>query len=208
MLIKTLVVGNIDTNCYVVTDEDSLKCAVIDPGGDSNVILDYIEDNHLDVKAILFTHGHYDHNMALGEVYRATKADVYVNRKDTYSSGEANPMKLAITGDVNYITEGQEITVGALTFRVIETPGHSPGSVTFVCQDALFTGDTLFRDSCGRTDLPGGNMQELMGSLIKLYDLPGDYEVYPGQMDCSTLDRERAFNYYMRYANEQVRGGR
>ena len=95
---------------------------------------------------------------------------------------------------------------GGLTFTVLETPGHSPGSVTYRCEDALFTGDTLFRDSCGRTDLPGGDMETLMGSLLKLYDLPGDYEVYPGHMDSSTLARERAFNYYMRYANEQVRG--
>lgn len=206
MLIKTIVVGNLDTNCYIVTDEQTLKSAVIDPGGDSNAILDYIEDNRLTVEAILFTHGHYDHTMALGEVYRATRAAVYVDRKDTYSTGEANPMKLAITGDVNYVAEGQTIPVGGLTFTVLETPGHSPGSVTYRCEDVLFTGDTLFRDSCGRTDLPGGDMETLMGSLLKLYDLPGDYEVYPGHMDSSTLARERAFNYYMRYANEQVRG--
>ena len=121
-------------------------------------------------------------------------------------SEDGSTMKLAITGDVNYVAEGQTIPVGGLTFTVLETPGHSPGSVTYRCEDALFTGDTLFRDSCGRTDLPGGDMETLMGSLLKLYDLPGDYEVYPGHMDSSTLARERAFNYYMRYANEQVRG--
>ena len=203
MLIKTLVVGNLDTNCYVVTDEQTLKCAVIDPGGDSNVILDYLEDNGLHVEAILFTHGHYDHTMALGEVYRETHAPVYIAQADTYSSGPANPMKLAITGDVNYLTDGQTIDVGGLTFTVMTTPGHSPGSVTYVCQDALFTGDTLFRDSCGRTDLPGGDMQTLLKSLLRLNDLPGEYEVYPGHMEASSLDRERAFNYYLRYAAEQ-----
>jgi glyoxylase-like metal-dependent hydrolase (beta-lactamase superfamily II) len=97
------------------------------------------------------------------------------------------------------------ISVGSLKFYVIETPGHSPGSVTYMCQDALFTGDTLFRDSCGRTDLNGGDMGQLMTSLLRLYDIPGDFEVYPGHMDSSTLNRERMFNYYMKYANEQMR---
>jgi glyoxylase-like metal-dependent hydrolase (beta-lactamase superfamily II) len=205
MLIKTIVVGNIDTNCYVVTDEQSLKCAVIDPGADSNEILDYIESNKLVVEAILFTHGHYDHNMALGEVYGATKAPVYINQRDTYEDGPSDPLKLMLTAPVNFIHDGDMISVGSLKFYVIETPGHSPGSVTYMCQDALFTGDTLFRDSCGRTDLNGGDMGQLMASLLRLYDIPGDFEVYPGHMDSSTLNRERMFNYYMKYANEQMR---
>lgn len=82
----------------------------------------------------------------------------------------------------------------------METPGHSAGSVTLQCGDVLFTGDTLFRDSCGRTDLPDGSMDVLMASLGRLAALKGDYEVYPGHMDCTTLDRERRFNYYVKYA--------
>lgn len=82
----------------------------------------------------------------------------------------------------------------------METPGHSPGSVTLLCENALFTGDVLFKDSCGRTDLPGGNMDILLKSLLRLYNLNGDFDVYPGHMESSTLDRERKCNYYMKYA--------
>ena len=89
-----------------------------------------------------------------------------------------------------------------MTFRVIETPGHSPGSVCLACGDVLFTGDTLFHTSCGRTDLPGGNMDQLLPTLRRLYSLEGDYEIYPGHMDPTTLDKERRFNYYLRYAME------
>jgi glyoxylase-like metal-dependent hydrolase (beta-lactamase superfamily II) len=97
--------------------------------------------------------------------------------------------------------EGDVIRVGNLEFTVMETPGHSSGSVTLRCGDALFTGDTLFRDSCGRTDLGDGSMDVLLESLKRLAELDGDFEVYPGHADSSSLSRERSFNYYMRYAN-------
>jgi glyoxylase-like metal-dependent hydrolase (beta-lactamase superfamily II) len=87
-----------------------------------------------------------------------------------------------------------------MDFQILATPGHSPGSVCIICGDAIFTGDTLFRGSCGRADLPGGDMMEELRSLKRLCDLPGDYEVYPGHMDSSTLERERNFNYYCREA--------
>ena len=87
-----------------------------------------------------------------------------------------------------------------LVFHVMATPGHTPGGVTLRCEDALFTGDTLFKGSCGRTDLPGGDMEQELSSLRRICELPGDYEVYPGHMDPSTLEREREFNYYCRAA--------
>ena len=90
--------------------------------------------------------------------------------------------------------------IGSLRFEVLATPGHTPGGVTLRCGEALFTGDTLFRGSCGRTDLPGGDMEALLRSLRRLCSLEGDYEVYPGHMDSSTLARERLFNYYCRSA--------
>ena len=92
------------------------------------------------------------------------------------------------------------VEAAGLRFEIIGTPGHTPGGVTIRCEDALFTGDTLFKGSCGRTDLPGGDMMQELASLRKLCELPGDYEVYPGHMDSSTLEREREFNYYCRSA--------
>ncbi len=199
MLIKTIPVGQLETNCYVVTDEASLRCAVIDPGDESNTILDYLEDHRLRCEAILLTHGHYDHVGAVAAVAEETGAKVYMNRRDdTGGSDPRLPYSLPAGGA--YYDDGDTVEVGALRFEVIATPGHTPGGVSLRCGEALFTGDTLFRGSCGRTDLPGGDMDEELRSLKKLCALPGDYEVYPGHMDPSSLDRERALNYYCRLA--------
>ena len=199
MLIKTLPVGQLETNCYVVTDEQSLRCAVIDPGDESNTILDYLEDNRLHCEAILLTHGHYDHVGAVGAVAEETGATVYMNRRDDCGGRDPHlPYTLGEGGE--YVDEGDSIEIGALRFEVFATPGHTPGGLSFRCGEALFTGDTLFRGSCGRTDLPGGDMDEELRSLKKLCALPGDYEVYPGHMEASTLDRERMLNYYCRQA--------
>lgn len=203
MLIKTLPVGHLETNCYVVTDENTLECVIIDPGAESNTILDYVEANNLKPKAIFITHGHFDHVTALSAVREATGAPVYVSRKDACPPGLARMHRLVEDDSFNYWREGDSVTVGSMTFTVMETPGHSPGSVTIRCGDVLFTGDTLFRDSCGRTDLEGGDMDQILASLLRLAALDGDFEVYPGHGDSSTLDRERRFNYFINYARMQ-----
>ena len=200
MLIKTLPVGMLETNCYVVTDEETKECAIIDPGADSNTILDYIESNKLKPAAIFITHGHYDHHMALEEVIEVTGAPVYIHESEVNRSGKQERHKISDNGKFSFYAEGDKIKVGNLEFNVIETPGHSTGSVTLICQDALFTGDTLFRGDCGRTDLEGGSDEIMNQSLKRLSELDGDYEVYPGHAESSTLSYERSFNRYMRYA--------
>jgi len=201
MLIKTLPVGMLGTNCYIVTDENTLKCAIIDPGGDSNIILDYVESNNLKPEAIFLTHGHFDHHMGLEEVMDSTGAPAYINRNDAVDGGMPDQYKLDDGGKLKWYSEGDVFAIGGLDFVILETPGHSPGSVTIKCENALFTGDTLFRDSCGRTDLGGGNMEILLTSLKRLSDLDGDFEVYPGHAESSTMERERKFNYYIKHAN-------
>ena len=199
MLIKTIPVGQLETNCYIVTDEESLRCAVIDPGDESNAILDYLEDNHLRCEAILLTHGHFDHVGAVAAVAEETGATVYMSKKDDCGGSDPHlPFRLPAGGE--YLDDGDSVEIGSLRFEVLATPGHTPGGLSYRCGEALFTGDTLFRGSCGRTDLPGGDMDEELRSLKKLCALPGDYEVYPGHMDASTLARERALNYYCRLA--------
>lgn len=202
MLIKCLTVGQIETNCYIVADEETLECAVIDPGDESNTVLDYIEDQRFKVKYIFLTHGHFDHTMAVTAVREETGATVCMNEKDSGAVLGNAPFKFNPPDDTIWYREGDVLHVGNLAFTVMETPGHTPGGVCLVCEDAIFTGDTLFAGSCGRTDLYGGDMKTLMKSLKRLYDLPGDYEIYPGHMGPSTLERERRFNYYMRYACE------
>ena len=201
MLIKDFQLGQLETNCYIVTDEDTLECAVIDPGDESNTVLDYLEDHKLRCRFIFLTHGHYDHTMAVAALAEETGAAVCINERDTKATEENAPFAYSPPDGAILYSEGDVMRVGSLEFRVMETPGHSPGSVTLICGDALFTGDTLFRDSCGRTDLPGGDMNTLLRSLRRLAELPGDYEVYPGHMVSTTLERERRFNYYMRYAS-------
>ena len=203
MLIKTLPVGHLETNCYVVTDEKSLDCAVIDPGAEANTILDYIEDNHLKCVAVMLTHAHFDHVGALDEVLAETGAKCYVNNKEEQPGGNGFGRFIAPDGAIDY-GEGDTVQVGALTFRVMETPGHTAGGVTLICEDALFTGDTLFRLSCGRTDFPGGDMKLELQSLKRIADLPGDYDVYPGHAESSRLSIEREHNPYMRHAIENL----
>ena len=197
MLIKCLPVGHLMTNCYIVTDETTLECAVIDPGDESNTILYYLEDNRLTCRAILLTHGHYDHTGAVYAVHEETGAPVYMNALDAGTAIAFDSYTFTPPEGTIFYKEGDEVKVGSLTFRVMETPGHTPGGVTLICGDALFTGDTLFAGSCGRTDFEGGSMEVELQSLAKIAALPGDYEVYPGHMDCSTLETERRFNPYL-----------
>ena len=200
MLIKTLPVGHLETNCYVVTDETTLECAVIDPGDESNTILDYLEDNRLRCRAILLTHGHYDHVGAVEAVAEETGATVWMHEEDDARVRRNPHFPFALPEGGKYYGDGDVVEVAGLRFEVIGTPGHTPGGVMLRCGEALFTGDTLFEGSCGRADLPGGDMEEELRSLKKICALPGDYEVYPGHMDSSTLARERMFNYYCRAA--------
>ena len=202
MLIKGFSVGQLGTNCYVVTDETTLSCAVIDPGAESGTILNYVDDNHLKVEAIFITHGHYDHTGAVISVYEATGATVYIHALDVNLEGMDEEMRYKGGSEMCFYKEGDVIPVGKLEFHVMETPGHSRGSVTLRCEDALFTGDTLFRGSCGRTDFPGGSTPVIMASLRRLASLEGNYEVYPGHMDATTLDLERRFNPYVLDAME------
>ncbi len=204
MLIKSMAVGFIGTNCYILTDETTLKCAVIDPGGDSNMILNYLEENKLDCVAIFLTHGHMDHTMGVEGVQKETGAPVYLHQKD-YDPKPAGGMfgmshKFTPTGECRLYGEGDVIPVGNLQVKVLDTPGHTPGGVTLVCENAMFTGDTLFRESCGRVDLEGGSSPDILASLKRLAELPGDYEVYPGHMDPTSLAQERVYNPYVRAA--------
>ena len=200
MLIKTLPVGQLETNCYVVTNEDTLRCVVIDPGDESNTILDYMESNHLKCEAILMTHGHFDHIGALCAVAEETGADSYMNEKDTMINNGILRRGVELPENLKSYDDGDVLEFAGMSIEIIATPGHTPGGVCIKVGEALFTGDTLFRGSCGRVDLPGGDPQEEMRSLKKICSIKGDYEVYPGHMDSSTLERERAFNYYCREA--------
>ena len=200
MLIKTIPVGQLEENCYIVTNEATLESVVIDPGDEANTILDYLESNKLKCTAIMLTHGHFDHVGAVDAVAEETGATVYMNELDDAKRHQNNHSSYTLRDGGIYYSDGDVIDAAGLSFHIIATPGHTPGGVTIQVEDCLFTGDTLFKGSCGRTDLDGGDINQELASLRRICSLPGDYEVYPGHMDSTTLERERMFNYYCRSA--------
>ena len=194
MNIKLMQVGEIGTNCYLLEDEDTRSAAIIDPGGEARGILGQAKADGVQVKAILLTHSHYDHTGAVREALPGVP--VYLHPADAAQLGTA---VMPPIGETLPYQEGDTVPVGNLTVQVLHTPGHTPGGVTLRVEDVLFTGDTLFQGSMGRTDL-GGSYTEIMASLKRLGQLEGDLQVLPGHMGVSTLDRERKSNYFLREA--------
>ena len=199
MNIKTMQVGPLGTNCYLLEDEASGGAAVIDPGGDGGRILARAQADGVAIRLILLTHAHFDQTGGVAELHRALpEAPVYLHPADAALLGsDVFPSLGAPT--VPY-GDGDVVKLGSLDILVLHTPGHTPGGVCLLVGDALFTGDTLFQGSMGRIDFQGGSYEDIMASLRKLDHLPGDYQVLPGHMDSSTLERERRTNYYLHEA--------
>ena len=193
--IKTLPLGAYQTNCYLVWEENALTCAVVDPGYEADTVLREAKKLGKSIQAILLTHGHFDHVGAVKDLAADTGCKVFLCEDDL-------SMPPQMTAGALYYTdlygEGDSLYMAGLTFRVLHTPGHTPGSVCLLCENAMFSGDTLFWGSCGRTDLPGGSWATIQKSLKRLAALPGDYDVYPGHGDATKLSFERNFNPYMR----------
>ena len=201
MTVKCLPVGYLRANCYIVSDDEAGLCAVIDPGGEPEKILGYLREHALKCGAILLTHAHDDHVGGVYGLKEATSAPVYLHAADIGLTVRRTGRCFREPDDLRTYAEGDELEIGSLRFRIIETPGHTPGGVTIACGRALFTGDTLFKGSTGRADL-GGDFAAELRSLRKLALLPGDYEVYPGHADATTLQRESECNPYMKRALE------
>ena len=201
MKLDSLAVGLIGTNCYLLWDETAGNAAaIVDPGGSADQILAKIKQNNLDVKMILLTHGHFDHVMGVQDILAAYPGlPVYITETDYPEARDGGQFGYSMgeVASVRFYDEGDTVELGNLKIDVLRTPGHTPGSVTLRVEDVLFTGDTLFRGSCGRTDFPGGSFGDMQRSLKRLADLPGDYRVYPGHEGSSTLDYERKYNPFM-----------
>lgn len=203
MIFDTIPVGQIDTNCYLIGDEKEGVCAVVDPGGSPGRILAMIEKSGLALKMIFLTHGHWDHVGAIPALLeKYPDLPVYAHEKELCPADEPNPHYFFPHAGTNQRTYGQGdvIRLGSLEVKVLHTPGHSAGSVTLLVEDCMFCGDTLFAQSCGRWDLPGGDLATLMTSLAMLGKLEGNYKVYPGHEEDSDLDFERKNNPYMKRA--------
>ena len=199
MQVKRMQVGPIGTNCYILEDEK--KIAIIDPGDEAGRILEVLEETEGTVAYILLTHGHYDHTTAVPELHKALpEAKIYIHQADANGAGSRLFPLAGQVDDLLLYDEGDALPLGSLTIEVLHTPGHSKGSVTLKAGDVLFTGDTLFAGSMGRTDLSGGDEEEIVASLKRLGELEGDFTVCPGHMQTSTLNQERKTNPYLRMA--------
>lgn len=201
MLIHRVVVGALAVNCYIIENPQNSQAVVIDPGAEFDKIMRCIEEQDLTVKAILLTHGHYDHIGAVDALKKATKAEVYVHEAEAayLDDGQKNlsvMMGGKITAPYDYVVkEGDQLQLAKLDFEVIHTPGHTPGGTCYKMGDALFTGDTLFQGTMGRTDFPGGSYAELMASIKnKLKPLDDNIHVYPGHGADSTIGIEKQSN--------------
>lgn len=201
--IDTLVLGDYQTNCYIIRETNSKTCALIDPGYYPERILDRVEQLGLNVDAILLTHGHFDHVGAVERIVEATDCKLWLSESDWSQPMDPLhtyffPLANCDFTNVLFCEDSEEITAGGLTFIVYTTPGHTSGSVCFLCENALFSGDTLFAGSCGRTDFPGGSQKWLQWSLERLAELEGNLQVYPGHGPITTLAEEKQNNPYMR----------
>lgn len=201
-MIKRLVVGPLQENCYIVSDAQS--CVIIDPGDEADHIISEIDNDHLKVRGILVTHGHFDHIGAVNKLRTYYHTDVYATKDTKDMMLHCDENLSVMIGGKKYTVDNVQvikdiIIIEEFKFKVYETPGHAKGSCIFYYEkeNALFTGDTLFRGGCGRIDFPTGNQLAMMSSLAKIKQLTFDADVYPGHGPQSTLSLEKSNNPYL-----------
>ena len=203
MKVKSASFGNMGNNCYLIVDEKTNKSALVDCTEFNQKMIDFIGDT--DLQYVLLTHGHFDHITGTKEVKERYACKVAISAEDEKMLSSArhslaifcNSAQNNVNADI-ILKDGDIINLGETESKVISTPGHTKGSVCFIAGDYLFSGDTLFCVSCGRTDFPGGSVPEMLNSLKKLSQLDGDYKVMPGHEEQTTLSFERINNPYMK----------
>ncbi len=206
MIIEVIVLPGLATNCYLVGCEKTRETAVIDPGEEPQTILKRIKAAGLKAKYIINTHGHADHIMANGEIKKATGAQILIHEEDAPYLTDPHKSLVEIMGynvrvpeADKLLKEGDVIHIGTtVKLEVLHTPGHTPGGISLVTDKVIFSGDTLFAGSIGRTDLPGGSYEQLIESVKgKLLKLGDDFIVYPGHGPTTTLGEERVSNPFL-----------
>ncbi|MDI6799510.1 MAG: MBL fold metallo-hydrolase [Actinomycetota bacterium] len=203
MVVKRVVVGGIGTNCYIV-GSSSKEAAVIDPGANADLIMAALKEEGLKAKTIILTHGHYDHIGAVKDLVEKTCAKVCLHGQDGILLAKPGGNLSTLFGraatfdfEIREVDDGDVIELGDLSFEVIHTPGHTPGSISLKLDDLLFTGDLLFAGSVGRTDFPYGSYEVLKESLERVASLPDEVKVLPGHGDPSTIGREKISNPFL-----------
>ena len=204
MIIKCIVVGPLENNCFIAADENTRDALIIDPGDEPDRILDLLTENNLQLKYIVCTHAHFDHVGAIPELKNETSAkivihfgelDIYTHTKEQAAllwGFDLDPLP-----EPDMFVSGEDILeVGDLRFKILHTPGHSPGGICLYGEGIVFTGDTLFAGSVGRTDLYGGNIEKLKSSFKRLMALEDKTRVFPGHGPQTTIGEERIVNFF------------
>lgn len=194
-----------DTNSYIVASEKG-NCVLIDAPADADYILEQVNFFGFKLKKIFLTHGHFDHVGAVADLAEKTGCEVYIHDKDISKLSDDNGMLASffrIRGAKKFdkaiaFSENDILTLDELEFDVLHTPGHTSGSVCYIIGNEMFSGDTIFARSVGRTDMPDGDTATLLNSLSKISELGGNLNIYPGHMSTTTLDDERIYNPYLR----------
>lgn len=205
LLIERVVVGPLMSNVYLVFDNVRREGVLIDAGDEPEKIIEVVEKNKVEVKAVYATHGHFDHVLAVRKIKDYSGCRFYIHKEDLpILRRSAENCKRLLGRDCfnppdpdGYIEDKDEITIGEYEIRVMHTPGHTPGSLSYILKDAVFTGDTLFAGAVGRHDFPGGNLEQLLNSLNKLLRLPDNFAVYPGHGPSTTIGVEKVYNPFV-----------
>lgn len=207
MLLESLTIGMLATNCYILAPDKRGPAVVIDPAGEIKSIVSRLHKAELDCVGILCTHGHVDHMAGAGPLSDAVGAPVYIHEADAGALASPRTKLIGLAGgvmatrprQVRFLEDGEKVEVGDLTLEVLHTPGHTPGGVSFYLPGYLFCGDLIFQGSIGRTDLRGGSLQGLLRAVKeKVWDLPDDTRILPGHGPETTLGEERAYNPFLR----------
>lgn len=206
MKIERFVMGMVSTNCYLIINEETKETVIVDPADCPQRFTDHIAEEGLKIVAVILTHGHYDHIMGIPELLKHYPVPVYAcqEEKQVLTDPRANLSAMSggsyVYDGATYVKDGQVLELAGCQFKVMHTPGHTPGGCCYYIESEkiLLSGDTLFCGSVGRTDFPGGSMSDLVrGIKEKLMVLPDDVQVLPGHMDLSTIGFERANNPFL-----------
>lgn len=207
MDLQHMTLGPVQTNCYIIGNEETKEAVVIDPADEGEYIAKRVRSLGYTLKAILLTHGHFDHIMGADALRSATGAEIYSLEEEAklmldpmLNCGGMAGCSVSLKPD-KFFTDGEKLELAGFTFEVLFTPGHTSGGVCFYLEPekAVFSGDTLFQESIGRTDLPTGNGRRLVKSINeRLMPLPDDVTVYPGHGSMTTIGYERKYNYYLK----------
>jgi len=203
MILQKIIVGPLESNCYIIADEHTKETLIVDPGDEPDSIIDFIKENNLQVKYIVCTHAHFDHVGAVSDMKQETGAQIVIHRdemdlyRNTREQAALWGFDLGVLPEPDMmVSEGDVLEIGGLKFVILHTPGHSPGGICISGEGILITGDTVFSGSVGRTDLYGGSIVQLRKSFKRLMSFSEKTKILPGHGPETTVEREKKVNLF------------